>query len=127
MDVNYIKTIAISGGKGGVGKSNVALNLAVALSNLNRKVVLLDADLGLANLDILLGISANKTLDHLLKGKCSLNEILVEGPNGIRIVPASSGIQRMTNLNVMEYAALVNMFTDLEGDIDYLIIPNLLS
>ncbi len=120
--MSHIKTIAVSGGKGGVGKSNIALNLAVSLAQKRRNVILMDADLGLANLDILLGISVKNTIDDLLSGRCVLQDLLIEGPNGIKIVPASSGIQRMTQLNTLEHAALVNMFADLEQEVDYLII-----
>ncbi|MBV1883803.1 MAG: MinD/ParA family protein [Pseudomonadales bacterium] len=122
MGMHSVQVIAVTGGKGGVGKSNVSANLAVALADMGRRVVLLDADLGLANIDILLGISANRNLSDVLKGDCSLNDILVKGPSGIRIVPASSGTQKMVHLNTLEQAGLINAFSTISDDIDVLII-----
>jgi flagellar biosynthesis protein FlhG len=119
---NPVQVIAVSGGKGGVGKSNVSINLAIALSEMGRRVVVLDADLGLANIDVLLGITANRNLADVLSGECSLREVLVDGPGGTRIVPASSGTQRMTQLSTMEHAGLVNAFSELGDDIDVLIV-----
>ena len=119
---NPVQVIAVTGGKGGVGKSNVSVNLGIALSEMGRRVVVLDADLGLANIDVLLGISANYNLSDVLSGECSLRDILVDGPGGIRIVPASSGTQRMTNLSQMEHAGLISAFSELGDEIDVLIV-----
>ena len=96
---NPVQVIGVSGGKGGVGKSNVSVNLAVALAERDHRVLLLDADLGLANLDVLLGIKPRQTLDDVLNGRCTLDEVLVDGPAGVKVVPASSGIARMTKLS----------------------------
>ncbi|MFE8069522.1 MinD/ParA family protein [Marinobacteraceae bacterium S3BR75-40.1] len=117
-----VQVIAVTGGKGGVGKSNVSVNLAISLAEMGRRVVVLDADLGLANIDVLLGITANRNLQDVLDGQCSLQEVLVEGPGGIRIVPASSGTQRMVQLGEMEHAGLINAFSELGDDIDVLIV-----
>lgn len=117
-----VQVIAVTGGKGGVGKSNLSVNLAIALAELGRRVVVLDADLGLANIDILLGINANKTIENVLQGECSLREVMVQGPGGIRVVPASSGTQRLTQLNSREQAGLIQAFSDIGEDIDVLII-----
>ncbi len=117
-----VQVIAVTGGKGGVGKSNVALNLSLSLQEMGRRVVLMDADLGLGNLDILLGISAKLNLSHVISGQCSISEILVEGPMGIKIVPASSGTQNMTQLSQVEHAGLIHAFNELAEDIDYLVI-----
>lgn len=119
---NPVQVIAVSGGKGGVGKSNISINLAIALSEMGRRVVVLDADLGLANIDVLLGLTANRNLSDVLAGECSLREVLVEGPGGTFIVPASSGTQRMTQLSTMEHAGLINAFSELGDDIDVLIV-----
>ncbi|OEY67085.1 MinD/ParA family protein [Marinobacter sp. X15-166B] len=117
-----VQVIAVSGGKGGVGKSNVSVNLGIALAQMGRRVVLLDADLGLANLDVLLGLTARRNLADVLAGECSLSEVLVDGPGGIKVVPASSGTQRMTQLSAMEHAGLINAFSELSDQIDVLII-----
>lgn len=122
MGMHAVQVIAVTGGKGGVGKTNVAVNLAVALSEMGRRVVLLDADLGLANVDILLGISAKDNLEHVIQGDVHLNDILVDGPNGIKIVPASSGTQTMVAMGPREHAGLIHAFSEISHQIDVLII-----
>lgn len=117
-----VQVIAVTGGKGGVGKSNVSVNLGIALSQMGRRVVLLDADLGLANIDVLLGISAKRNLSDVLAGECDLRDVLINGPGGIRIVPASSGTQRMTQLSTMEHAGLISAFSELGDQVDVLIV-----
>lgn len=117
-----VQVIAVTGGKGGVGKSNVSVNLGIALSQMGRRVVLLDADLGLANIDVLLGISAKRNLSDVLAGDCDLRDVLINGPGGIRIVPASSGTQRMTRLSTMEHAGLISAFSELGDQVDVLIV-----
>lgn len=117
-----VQVIAVTGGKGGVGKSNISVNLGIALAEKGKRVVLLDADLGLGNLDVLLGITARHTLQDVLAGECDLRDVLVNGPGGIRIVPASSGTQRMTQLSPMEHAGLINAFSELGDQIDVLIV-----
>lgn len=117
-----VRVLAVSSGKGGVGKTNVAVNLGVSLSELGRQVVLLDADLGLANVDVLLGLQPKYNLSHVLSGERSLDEILVEGPSGLKIVPASSGIQRMSELTSAEQAAVIRAFGEMSQDIDVLLV-----
>ncbi|MDV3242514.1 MAG: MinD/ParA family protein [Methylocaldum sp.] len=117
-----VRVLAVSSGKGGVGKTNVAVNLGVSLSELGRHAVLLDADLGLANVDVLLGLQPKFNLSHVLSGERSLDEILVEGPSGLKIVPASSGIQRMSELTTAEQAAVIRAFGDMNQDIDVLLV-----
>ncbi|WP_028294784.1 MinD/ParA family protein [Oceanobacter kriegii] len=117
-----VQVIAVTGGKGGVGKSNLSVNLAIGLAELGRRVVVLDADLGLANIDILLGISSSKTIENVLAGECDLRDIMVRGPGGIRIVPAASGTQKLSQLNTMEHAGLIQAFSELADDIDVLIV-----
>jgi flagellar biosynthesis protein FlhG len=116
------KIIAVTSGKGGVGKTNVVANLSVSLSELGKKVVVLDADFGLANLDVLLGLTPRFHLGHVLFGNKSLTEIMVQGPKGIRIIPASSGLQRMSELTAAQRNHLVESFADLDSDTDYFII-----
>ncbi len=117
-----VKVITVTGGKGGVGKTSVSLNLAAALSKLGKKVMLFDADLGLANIDVMLGLRVTKNLGHVLRGECTLKEIIHDGPLGLRIVPASSGLKEMVNLSVDEHAGLIRAFSSLEEDIDVLIV-----
>ncbi len=116
------KILAVTSGKGGVGKTNVVANLSVCLSELGKKVVVLDADFGLANLDVLLGLTPRYHLGHVLYGNKSLTEIMVQGPQGIRIIPASSGLQRMSELTLAQRNHLVESFANLDADMDYLII-----
>ena len=114
--------IAVTSGKGGVGKTNIVANLSVSLSELGKKVVVLDADFGLANLDVLLGLTPRYHLGHVLYGDKSLGEIMVQGPEGIKIIPASSGLQQMSELTLMQRNRLIDDFRRLDMDIDYFII-----
>ncbi len=117
-----IQVIAITGGKGGIGKSNVSVNLSVALAGLSRRVMLFDADLGLANIDVLLGIKPKQTIADVLAGRCEMRDVVVLGPGGIKIVPAASGLQHMSSLAPQQHGALVQAFSDLSDQLDILII-----
>ena len=117
-----VKVIAVTGGKGGVGKTTVTANLAVSLAERGREVMVLDADLGLANLDVMLGLQPRYNLSHVLAGERSLDDVLVDGPCGIKIIPASSGVRRMVNLNSMEQAGLIRAFSDLRRNVDVLLL-----
>jgi flagellar biosynthesis protein FlhG len=117
-----VKVIAVTGGKGGVGKSNVSVNLSIALCQLGHKVMLLDADLGLANVDIMLGLKTQKNLADVLDGKCELKDIVIEGPYGLQVVPASSGTKSMAELSSIQHAGIIQAFSDIGQNIDYLII-----
>ena len=117
-----VRTLAVTGGKGGVGKTNVSANLAIALSELGKRTLLLDADLGLANVDVLLGLSPRYTLADLVAGRCSLDEVILDGPSGVMIVPAASGRRHMAELRPAEHAGLVNVFNDLQRDLDMLVV-----
>ena len=119
---NPVKVIAVSGGKGGVGKSNVTLNLAISLGKMGKKVMIMDADLGLANIDIMLGLRVTRNLSHVIKGECSLDDIILDGPDGIKIIPASSGTKEMAKLSDMEHAGLIRAFSSLNEMIDVLIV-----
>jgi len=121
-DFHAVKVIAVTGGKGGVGKTNVAVNLGLALTKMGRRVVLLDADLGLANIDILLGLSSRYNLADMIDGKCSLRDVMVETESGMKIVPASSGVQSMTALHAAEHRALIDSFAEIADETDVLII-----
>ena len=117
-----VKVISVSGGKGGVGKSNITVNLAISLAKKGQKVLIMDADLGLANVDIMLGIRAEKNLSHVISGECSLDEILLDGPEGIKIIPASSGTQQMAQLSEMEHAGLIRAFSTLSEQVDTMLV-----
>ena len=116
------QVIAITGGKGGIGKTNISVNLSLALADLNKKGLLFDADLGLSNVDVLLNINVHKNLNHVLSHCSSLSEVMIDGPKGIKLIPASSGINKMTNLSKLEYSGLIHAFNDLDGRFDELII-----
>lgn len=117
-----VRTLAVTSGKGGVGKTNVAVNLGLALTELGRRVLLFDADMSLANVDVLLGLQTRYNLSHLLSGERALEEILVETPGGMKIVPAASGIQKMAELPAVEQAGLIRAFGDMDDEVDFLIV-----
>lgn len=120
--LNPVQVVAVTGGKGGVGKSNVTVNLAIALAEQGKRVVVLDADLGLANLDILLGLSVNRNISDVLSGGAQLSDVMVEGPAGIKIIPASSGAQQMANLGEIEHAGIITAFSELGDYMDVLLV-----
>jgi flagellar biosynthesis protein FlhG len=117
-----IRVVGISSGKGGVGKTNVCVNLGMALSKLGQRVTLLDADLGLANVDVLLGLKPTHTLEQVLTGDCALTDVVVEAPHGLRIVPASSGVVELANLGAAGQAGLINAFGTLADSMDVLLV-----
>ena len=119
---NSPQVISISSGKGGVGKTNIVANLALALTRLGKRVLVLDADLGLANIDILLGLTPRYTIEHLLTGQKRLQDILVPGPEGMVILPAGSGIPELADLNEGQKLFLLNEMDQLSQRIDILLI-----
>ena len=119
-----VRVICVTSGKGGVGKTNITVNLAMALSLQNQSVMLLDADLGLANVDVILGLHPQYNLSHVISQERTLEEIIINGPNGLRIIPASSGIKRMAELTPEENAGLVGAFSELNDSIDVLLIDS---
>lgn len=117
-----VRVIAVTSGKGGVGKSNVAVNLAVTLAQNGERVMVMDADMGLANIDVLLGLSPRMNLSHVINGECSLEDTILEGPSGIRIIPASSGVAAMSDLTPAQNAGVIRSFSELTVPVDTLII-----
>ncbi len=122
MKTSQPEVIGIASGKGGVGKTTVSVNLASSLAQLGKKVFLFDGDLGLANAQIALGLKSEFNISHVITGEKSLNEILIEGPRGITLIPGASGVKQMAALSEIETAGVVQVFSELRGDLDYLII-----
>jgi flagellar biosynthesis protein FlhG len=119
---NPVQVIAVTGGKGGVGKTSVSVNLATGLASAGKRVVLLDGDLGLANVDVLLGLSPRYTLAHVIAGERTLDEILVKAPQGFHIVPSASGAADMAGLGSASHLGLVQAFSSIAARLDVLII-----
>ncbi len=126
--------IAITSGKGGVGKSNVAVNLAIKLSAAGKDVVLLDADLGLANADVLCNITLPSNLSHVISGRKQLSEVMVKAPGDFRLIGGASGLARMADLNELERNHLIEALGELERQADTILIdtgagisPNVLA
>lgn len=117
-----VRVIAVTSGKGGVGKTNISVNLSMAMSARGKNVLLLDADLGMANIDVLLGLQPKYNLSHVISGERRLEEILVPGPMGIYIVPASSGTEMMAKLSEAEHIGLIREFNEINRSVDVLII-----
>ena len=117
-----IQVIAVTSGKGGVGKTNVSANLATAMVANGKKVILLDADMGLANIDVMLGLKPKYNLSDVISGEKSLQEVMVTTPTGLQIIPAASGIKLMTELSPMQHAGLIRAFSDITTDLDALLV-----
>ena len=119
---NPVRVIAVASGKGGVGKTNISVNLATAFAKTGKNVLLMDADLGLANVDIMLGLQPKFDLRHVISNEKTLSEIIVEGPAGIKVIPASSGVSQMAELSANEHAGLVRAFSELPLSTDIMIV-----
>lgn len=122
LRMNPIRVIAVTGGKGGVGKTNISVNLGVSMAARGRKVMLLDADLGLANIDVVLGLHPQYDLSHVIRGERELSEIIIPGPHGLKVVPGASGLKEMAALTPNQHAGLIHAFSELTTDLDVLII-----
>lgn len=117
-----VRAITVASGKGGVGKTNIVANLALALRRRGQRVIVIDADLGLANLDTLLGVNPRGTLRHVLNGECTLRDVLVDGPGGIKLVPAASGFEELTQLTDAQRLLLLDQVDSLEGSFDIVLL-----
>lgn len=114
--------MAVTSGKGGVGKSNIVANLGLALARLGERVLLIDADLGLANLDILLGLSPQYTIKDVLSLQQSLDQVIIEGPGGLKVLPACSGVPELAELDQFQKAFLLNELDNYTAEIDVVLI-----
>jgi flagellar biosynthesis protein FlhG len=117
-----VRVISVTSGKGGVGKTNVVANLAVAMGKMGRRVLILDADLGLANMDILLGLNPRFTIQHVISGERRLQEVILSTPGGCHLLPAASGIQELTDLDYSQRLFLLNELDCLQDQFDILLI-----
>ncbi len=117
-----MRVLSVTSGKGGVGKTNFVTNIAYVLSKFDKNVYIFDADIGLANIDVLLGLTPEYNLQHVLNGEKSINEIIVNGPGNIKIFPASSGIQELSELNDEQKILLLSEFGSIKDEIDFMFI-----
>jgi flagellar biosynthesis protein FlhG len=118
----YVKTVAVASGKGGVGKTNVVANLAIAARKLGKDVMILDADLGLSNIDVLLHLAPKHNIQDLLNGEMGLKDVVIDGPHGVKILPASSGVQELTALDEFQRLRILQAFDTYEDNVDILLI-----
>ena len=116
------RTIAVTSGKGGVGKSNVAINLSILLSAAGNRVALVDADLGLANLDVLAGVDVRANLSHVIAGDRLLEDVIVDLPGGVQLIPGASGLTKLANLSEFQCARLLQQLAELEADNDIIVV-----
>lgn len=122
MNKKPVKVLTVCSGKGGVGKTNVACNVSVALGSRGRNTCLLDADLSLANVDVLLGLQPRFNLAHVVNGEADLESTILDGPGNIRIVPASSGNFSMTDLPAAGQVGIVHAFSELRNQPDVMVV-----
>lgn len=117
-----VQVIAVTSGKGGVGKTQLSVNLGMALADMHRRVLLLDGDFGLGSVALVSGVKPEKTIADVIAGKASLRDILLEGPGGMRLVPAASGSQAMAELSPQQHAAVIHSFSALSKELDVLLV-----
>ncbi|MBI5546033.1 MAG: MinD/ParA family protein [Deltaproteobacteria bacterium] len=119
-----LRVIAVTSGKGGVGKTNISANLAVLAARAGRKVLILDADLGLANVEILYGLKPRLHMGHLLDASADISEVMAVGPHGVRVLPAGSGIQGLTRLDDAQKLRLMTALDYIEDAFDLVIVDS---
>jgi flagellar biosynthesis protein FlhG len=122
LNMPTTRVLSITSGKGGVGKTAVVSNVAVSLAKQGKKVLIIDADLGLANVDVVLGLSPAYNLNHFFNGERTLEEVMVEGPHGVKILPAGSGVQQYTRLDGQLKMRLIDSLDALEEHFDVVLI-----
>lgn len=117
-----MRILAITGGKGGVGKTTISINLAVCLARMQQQTLLFDADFGLANVDVLLGLKPSRNISHVLNSQCDLQDVCINGPHQLKIIPSASGMQELAELSSHELASLIQSFSTLTDDVDYMLV-----
>lgn len=121
-EVQDARVITISSGKGGVGKTNFTVNLAIALSRRNYRVSVIDADLGLANVDVILGIVPKYTLTHVVKNEMDIREVVLEGPEGIKVISGGSGVMELVNIDSESLDNLISSLAFLNEESEFILV-----
>lgn len=116
------RLITVTSGKGGVGKSNFTLNLAIQLSQTGKKVIVIDADFGMANIEVLIGVMPKRNMLHVLKGECTIHEAIAEGPHGLSFISGGSGFTDLAALTEQQVEFLIETFTYLDENFDFILI-----
>ena len=117
-----IRVISVASGKGGVGKSSISVNLAIAMSRLGARVLILDADFGLANVDVMLGITTRLDLSYFLRGEKKLGEIIQLGHEGVRFISGGSGVKELINMNEEQLSELLAKIVHIDAPVDFIIM-----
>lgn len=122
---NHAHVVAVTSGKGGVGKTNTCVNLGIALARMGKKVILLDVDLGLANVEVLLGLSSLHNIEHVIDGSKSIREVMVQAPCGLCIVPGSSGLANVADLSESARQRLLDALETLQLEADFILLDTM--